>query len=269
MDSITTTPFGDFKMRVDDSGFQETFKEYMTWSKDEPANIVNSKLYFIALAARKFTRKVDQNTIINYMAAKFTPRSGKPTKLTLGEFLAVRSLARRGGKQLKDTSLTKKGLKRKNGSTVSEKLVRLAQRFTNSRVSHIGFSVAGWNPALKGLNFWNRKDADNVVAMRRFGSERLYADKENNLQSILANSGGKFKPKGGMQPARLGWQIVKGVIFNSVGTGKQASPTIHPIIQHGLDIGVQRETASMKIYIEKRHDQEVEKMRRKGNSGLL
>ena len=72
--------------------FNKTIDEYAAWNKRQPAEIVNAKLYFIALQAMRKTKIADKETIKNEL---MEPSSKFPSK-TLGEILTLNALRAKG-----------------------------------------------------------------------------------------------------------------------------------------------------------------------------
>jgi hypothetical protein len=223
-------------MTCDKRAFDKTFQEYMKWTKKQPAEIINSKLYFITLNAINYTKKARPGDITNELnsASQIDPRK------TLGEVLVIRDLKRRG-KMYKKTSTLMKNI----GSKVEKMIAR--------RVRNIGFLATGWFPAIKKLDFWNRRG--DLTFTKRFAPKKPIGIK-------------KFgKDKGDVVPAREFQSVARGTIFNYIGNeaGKDGkiSQHIKPILQQGLDFGVRQEILSMRKYIELKYNQYMSKHMRK------
>lgn len=227
----------EFSSKVDTSGFDSVFDDYLKWSKKQPAEIVNAKLYFIALNAMQTTKKADAGQI----KAQLNAPSQKYPNKTLGEVLTLMDLRKRGKMP-------------KRGKTLAKNMAAYVEKFENKRVSRINFLRSGWLPAIKKLDFWNRKG--DITFTRKFAPKRNLEVKQYG------------KDKGNVMPARLEGETVKGTISNDVGRGKQATRTVHDILQHGLDRAVLREINSMRIYIEKKFQAQHDKMRRKREAGI-
>ena len=229
----------DVKVTVDTSAFDKTFAEYMQFNKRQPAEIVNAKLYFIALNALSTTKNVDGGKI----RAEMNQPSKNNPKVTLGELLTI-------------INLKKRNKMPKKSSTYNKNIANNIEKFIKNRISHINFLRSGWLPAIKKLDFWNRKGDINF-------SKRFAPKKPAGIKQI-------GKDKGDVFPAKLEQAIARGTIINSVGiSGKAATPTVQPILQAGLDAAIQKEVASMKIYIEKKYQQQHDKMKRKAESGVI
>jgi hypothetical protein len=246
---------------MDDSGFQETWEDYLKFSKKAPAEIVNAKLYFIALQAVNKTKQAQSGDIRSSLAQPMR----KIPKLTIGEFLALRRLRKEGPFRDK---FTKNGKRLRKGGSKAEQLAKAVQKIVNARVNAINFLRVGWYPALRTLNFWNRKDPSDQRIQRRFGPEGRLPVK---LQQLTKFAHGV--DKGRVIPARLEQPIVKGTIFNdvgSIGLKTAADDTrVHSLIQEGLNKGIREEIASMKVYIDKKMQAQFEKMKSSANSGIL
>ena len=232
----------DIQLTVTRTGeFDAVFKEYLEWNKRQTAEIVNAKLYFIALRAMKTTKAASASAIRGSLSKK----ADKYPHMTVGEILTIMDLRSRHKLP-------------KRTKTLAKNMAKYVQRFENKRVSHINFLRSGWIPVVKKLDYWNRKsDREGVSFSRRF------APKENMVG--IKQFG---KEKGRIIPARLNQPWVKGTIFNDVGEGKQVTSTIKAIKQEGLDKAVIQEINSMKIYIERKIQEHHNRMASRGNAGI-
>lgn len=219
----------DFKVEVDMKRFDDVFKDYMYFSKKQPAEIVNAKLYFIALESMNLTKKADGNAI----RSQLSKPSHKNPKLTLGQILAYADLKKRGKMPKKSRTLAGK-----------------VEKFIKRRIHNIQFLRSGWIPAMKKLDFWNKRGDIRFV--------KRYAPKKPEGIKTYG------KEKGSANPAALNESRVRGWIENWIGQGKQASKTVTNILRDGLQKGVNKEIASMRIYIEKKFNTKHDEMKRKG-----
>lgn len=218
-------------VKIDTRQFDKTFGEYLAWNKRQPAEIVNAKLYFVALQAMNLTKIAEKQKILAELNA---PSHVKPSK-TLGEILLLRDLKR-------------KGRMPKKGSTLAGKL----EKYLKAKVSRIQFLRSGWLPSLKKLDFWNRRG--DIKFVKRFESR---IKKPQGVKQY-------GKDKGGVIPARINEAKVRGTISNNIGVGKQDSPTVRPILTEGLSQAVSKEISSMRTYIERKFNEQHTGMKRKG-----
>ena len=223
-----------FTVKEDRDNFDSVFKEYQKWSKRQPADTVNAKLYFISRQAVNLTRKASADAIRAAMAAPSKYYKG----LTTAEALAL--VQRRK---------TKKGLP-KNRETLKRQLPVWAARVLGNKINRIGFLASGWLPAIKGLDLANRRG--DIAFVRRFAPK---------IDSKVKQYG---KQKGGVTPARVE-TVARGVIWNDVGNATaQASPRVRRFKEEGLDAGAVAELRSMVVYINRKWGEQFDKMRRKG-----
>ena len=234
--------FEFYQKGIDNSDdFYDVYDEYLKWNRRQLAQIVNAKLYFIALNAMKTTKAATAEGIRNELRR---PADKYPTK-TIGEILTLMDLKKRG-KMPKRTQ------------TLAKNMAKYVQRFENKRASHINFLRSGWLPAIKKLDYWNRKgDSEDFSFVRRFAPKV-------NMQGIKQFG----QDKGRIIPARLDQSRVKGTIFNDVGTGIQDSSTAKTIKQEGLDKAVLQELRSMRVYIEKKQLEHHQKMESRSGGGI-
>ena len=188
--------------------FNKTFTEYMRWQKAQPSQIINSKLYFIALQAMRLTKAADKTNI----AAKLMSPSNTNPEVPLVAILINHQLHAKNKKGLTGAAMVQ----------AMEKYVRKAQSKTQ-------FLRSGWIPALKTLDFYNKKDSENLKFTKRYAPKRPEGVKQYG------------KDKGMAKYARLDQNRVYGSISNFVGKGKQASPTVVPILMAGLNAAVKAE----------------------------
>ena len=121
------------------------------------------------------------------------------------------------------------------------------EKFIKRRASHVNFLRSGWLPAIKKLDFWNRKGDINFVKKfapkKPVGIKQLGKDKGNVIPAIVNDNG-----------------RATGLISNSVGQGKQDSSTVHPILQAGLKEAIALEIKSMRIYVERKFKEKLDKV---------
>lgn len=226
------------KGKVDRTNFDTVFKEYQKWSKRQPAETVNAKLYFIARQAVNLTRKASAQAIRASMSAPAKYYKG----LTTAEALALIQHRK-----------TKKGLPKKR-ETLKRLLSIWAARVLGNKINRIGFLASGWLPAIRGLDRMNKKG--DIAFVRRFAPK------------ISAKVKQYGKEKGGVKAAQLAI-IARGEIWNDVGnSAAQASPNVKRFKEEGLRNSVQAEIHSMAEYIQRKWREQFDRMRAKGKGVL-
>lgn len=218
----------DFRCDVDMRQFDRVFADYLLYTKKQPAEIVNSKLYFIALQAMNLTKKAEAGDI---RSALSVPSKVNPA-MNLGMVLTFAD-AKRRGKPIKANTMAAR-----------------VEKFIKRRTQHIQFLRSGWIPALKLLDFWNKRG--DIRFTRRFAPRQPQGVKAYGMV------------KGSARNARLNESRVRGWIENQIGQGKQASKTVKTILRDGLQKGIYKEIASMRQYIERKYNQKHDDMKRKG-----
>jgi hypothetical protein len=218
--------------------FQGVLNDYMQWNRRSFAEVVNQKLYFIASGATNLTKTSTKAAITLELSQ---PSEKYPDK-TLGEVLVLKGLKARG-KMPKRTS------------TLVKNMAGYVQKLINKRASHMQFLRAGWLPAIKKLDYWNKKGDTNSITF----SKRFAPKKPAGLRQF-------GQDKGDVRPALLntvGSQC-KGTIYNFVGTGKQDGKRTRQILQAGLDRSVKQEIGSMRQYMLRKWGEEHARRERKG-----
>ena len=134
------------KIRADGlKEFDKIFSEYQKWNKRQGADIVNAKLYFIALNAMQTTKTADKTKIATELMA---PAQKYPT-VPLAAILVNKQL----------TAKNKKGL---NGLKMTEAI----KRYIKKSISRTQFLRSGWIPAIKKLDYWNKQG--DISFVKRF-----------------------------------------------------------------------------------------------------
>lgn len=148
-----------FNVRVSDNQkeFDKVFAEYMTWQKKQPSEIINGKLYFVALQAMGQTKTATKDGIRNKLM--------QPARITKNVPLAAILVNSKLGKA------GKKGLTGVKMAKAVDKLVRAQQSRTQ-------FLRSGWIPALKTLDYWNKRNSDNLKFVKRFAPKKPMGVKE-------------------------------------------------------------------------------------------
>jgi len=220
-----------FKMEIDGASmkdFNKVMTDYAIWNKRQPAEIVNAKLYFIALQAMRNTKKAEKPEIERLLRA---PSKKKPNR-SLAEILTFKKL-KMSGKEYKSASAF---------AIEVEKFIKKAQAYTQ-------FLRSGWLPTVRKLGEMHKKGDINFV--KRYAPKRPEGIKQVG------------KAKGDVIPAMINQPKVKGTIINSVGDGNQQSKTVHPILVDGLTKGLKIEMASMLQYIERKMNEQIKKLNKK------
>ena len=217
----------NIRMKIEFPGFKnfnKVLKEYSAWSKKQPAEIVNSKLFYIARNATNTTKKADPGKIRNELES-----NAKNYDAPLAAILVNRDLGRQN----------KKGL-------YGEKMVKAVEKRIKSAVSHINFLRSGWLPAIRKL--------DIAVKQGDISFSRRYAPKQaTGIKQI-------GKPKGDAIWAKNTSFRCWGEIQNWIGQGKQASSTVTQILTEGLKQAVIQEMNSMIVYIQRKYDAQHNKL---------
>jgi|ERR1041385_1626736 hypothetical protein len=210
------------EMSLDTTEFDKVFAEYMTFQKRLPADVVNAKLYYIARNATMTTKRASKDDIA-------TKLHGKADKYNapLGALIVNKQLKAKGEKGI-------------TGSRMARELEKLIKR----RQRAINFVRAGWKNAIVILeNYLRQKGELNFV--KRWASSAP-ADK----QTLRFKN---FERLGKAHPALVERQSgrVYGEIQNDIG-GKTPNAYLTQIKETGLQAAVNKEIASMRIYIERK-----------------
>lgn len=217
----------NFGVEWDDKEFEKTFGEYLKWNKKQPAEIINAKLYFIALQAQRATKSATRDSI----KANLTQPSRTDPKVSLAAILVNHNLRAMG----------RKGL-------VGQKLTTAVNKFIRKEQTHIQFLRSGWLPAIKMLDFYNKRG--DITFVRRFAPKKISGVKQFG------------KDKGSVLYAKPERAKTFGIISNAVGQGKQDTGTAQVNILNGLRIGLNLELRSMRQYIERKYRETNENLKR-------
>lgn len=210
-------------IKIDFSGFRDfnnALKEYRKWSKKQPAEVINSKMFFIARNATNTTKKADPNKIRDELSA---PSRDYPD-VELGAIIVNVQQHKKG----------KKGL-------TGEKMARALEKLKRIAVSHTNFLRSGWLPAIRILS--------SAVKRGDVAFTTRYAPKQaKGLKQI-------GKDKGSAIYAKDDSVRCHGEIANFIGQDKQSSPTVQNILLKGLQEAVTLEVKSMVTYLQKKYDE--------------
>ena len=205
--------------------FHKVLREYQKWNKRQPMEIATAKAYFISLNAMNTTKKADMTQI----EAELRGNSKEYTSTPLAAILINKQL----------------GKKNKKGLT-GQKMKEAVEKYIRKATSKIQAVRSGWIAAMKTLNYWQKRGdvsfskkyaPKKPQGVREIGQPKGYAH-VNNAQGFCSVT-----------------------IANQFGKGKQASKTVQGIEQKGLDKAVRMETNSMLIYIQKKYEQQFNKMK--------
>jgi hypothetical protein len=199
--------------------FNNTFKEYVKWSKKQPAEIINTKMFYVGRNAVNMTKTADKGKIRNELMADAKQYPGVP----LEAILINRDLGRK----------CKKGL-------FGEKMAKAVEKGLNKAVSRTNFLRAGWLPGIKKLDFMLKRG--DITFIKRYAPKQITGVKQYG------------QDKGFATPAKEMTTKCWGEIYNCVGQGKQASKTVQKILQEGLNLALIAEMKSMQAYITKKFD---------------
>ena len=224
--------------------FDQTMQEYITWNKRAMPDIINQKLYFIALRAMQLTKTGDKTKIKAELQAP-AARLKRKSNASLAEILTL-------------IDLKKRGKMPKRSKTFQKNFPALVQKFINKRTSRTQFLRSGWLPAIKKLDYWNRKGSTESISF-----SRKFAPKKPPGIKQYGRDKGDVKPA----PITAYGQNCRGTIFNFVATeGKQRTPTASIILQAGLDVAIKEEIKSMRTYMQRKWD---EKHRKLASAGFM
>jgi hypothetical protein len=208
--------------------FEQVLNEYKKWNRRQPAEIVAAKLYFVAANATNTTKTADKATI----AQKLNEEAREYPDVPLAAILVNKQLKAKG----------KKGL-------TGEKMANAVQKFINKQISRVQFLRSGWLPALKSLDFFNKRG--DISFTKRFAPKKPSGVKQYG------------KDKGQAIIPRRDAPRVWGRISNFIGRGKQDSPTVTPILQSGLNKAIAMEIRSMKLYITRKYQEQIDRVNKK------
>lgn len=198
--------------KLDTARFDRAFDIYLNETSKTLIDAVNFKLFDAARAAIKGTSKADKSKIkseLNAISTKYPDR-------TVAEMLVIIQ-------------------KEASGETVFD-LEAEVTKLKNSRYSSIGFTKAGWLPALKEL-------------LKYVGKEGV------TVQGVMKAA------FGGAEPARKQSSQIVGSVFNDVdGTGNKSF--VNSIKQQGAQAGIDKVTSDMEEYLSKKLQIPIDKFNR-------
>jgi hypothetical protein len=210
------------KIAVDTKNFDMVLKEYMTFSKRSVADIINAKLYYIARNATMTTKHSDKGKIRSELEGPSHDYPSAP----LGAIII-------------NAQLGAKGEKGKQGAKMAKALEGLIKK----RGSYINFVRSGWKNAIQEIEKYLKNKGEFRFVSR--WAQNAPVNKETMKKKTTPNMGMAITAKIERGPR------VWGEIQNNV-TGKEAKPSMDLIKKEGLQKAVDKETASMRIYIERK-----------------
>ena len=226
----------DIKVELDTKAFDAALNKYMDITSKSIVDVLNMKAYVIAAESLNATIKTNPQDIERdlgkVIAVKWINKKGKQKtskqisggvkSRTTSAPLAVLLVNKRQGK------LGKPGL---YGNNMKAAIIKLINR----RKKSVAFLRSGWVPAIKILS-------------------RLAKNASTTPQDTTMRG----EAKGGAIPARdelVSWAE----IWNSVKGGKQESGFVHKKLQEALQFAIDKETASMYEYMERKLQEAADK----------
>lgn len=200
------------EIRIDTRRFQRDLEMYLKETSKTIEDAVNYKLYDAARAAIKGTSKADRSKV----KASLDEASKNYPDRTVAEMLVIIE-KQKTREEVFDLDTEVKALKGK-------------------RFSSIGFTKAGWIPALKKLLRYVGRDTASVAGV---------------LKAAF----------GGAEPAKTTGGQVVGSVFNDVnGTGNRG--LVETIKEQGAQAGVDKVSLDMETYLSKKLGIPAEKFNR-------
>lgn len=211
---------------LDTKEFDRVLAAYKQFTKRSVAEICNAKAYFVAKQAILDTVKSDKTKITNEL--------NSPSKIAPNVPLAAIIVNKRA------KAAGKSGLFGNAMKSAIKKLI-------GARNRSINFLRSGWIPAIKLLDY-HLKSGD-------ISFSRRYMPKSDNKTKQYG------QPKGSAIYARKNTEKTFAQITNSVSGGKHNSDNsqVNPLILQGLQKAINKEVASMRIYIERKYNEFLNK----------
>lgn len=209
----------DVSIKVDTSGFNKAFSEYVKFNKRSMSEIVNTKALFIARGAVALTGASSKEQISDDLL--------KGSKVMPSAPVAAIIINTNRGKA------GQPGLNGQRMATEVNKFVRMKQATRN-------FLRSGWIPAIKKLNPFvtSKKGAPKMPSGVR--------------------SKGKDKG-GAITAPREGTWNATATIWNAVFGNNKTKGKATQLIQEGLQKSVDKETASMNQYVSNKLEEGITK----------
>lgn len=196
-------------VKVDTTRFERDLQLYLKETSKTVEDAINYKLFDATRAAIKGTDKADKSKVkesLDAMSTKYPDR-------TVAEMLVIVQ-------------------KEKSGETVFD-LQAEVTKLKNKRYSSIGFTKAGWLPALKKLLRFVGKEAVSISGIMKAAF-------------------------GGADPARTTGSTVIGSSYNDVrGTGNTSK--VEKLKEIGAQAGIDKASLDMETYLSKKLDIPIER----------
>jgi len=215
--------------KFDSSEFDRTLRRYREFSKKDPAEICNTKAFFIARGATRLTPKADR--------AKIAAELGELVKM--GKKRVISHLTRADSAAVPLVALIINKQRGKGKGLYGAEMAEAMRKFIGRRMSSIAFLKSGWLPAIKALA---------ALVPNKRGAPSL--DRSAKVHGV---------EKGSAKPAREGgWKAVAQIV-NSAGANQNNRGALITYGAPALQQAVEDETRSMLAYMEKKMKETADK----------
>lgn len=215
-------------VKVDTKAFDRALEEYMKFTKRSVSEVVNAKAWFIARNAVLMTDKTHVSKIDAEM--KSPSRDYPPAPLAA---VIINSRAKA------------KGMKGLSGNAMK----KAVQNMINARHKAVNFLRSGWLPAIRILELAVKRGDINF-------SKRFAPKKDSSVKQFGVD-------KGSAKWAKPNYERVFSEIENAVeGGNKGRNGRVHRILTSGLQKAINAEIASMRQYVERKLNPEINKFNR-------
>ena len=212
-----------FSMALDTREFDRVLDEYMVFQKRTPADVINGKLYYIARNATMTTKAANKGTIETELRG-----NAKSYEVPLAAILVNAQLGKEG----------KKGLNGPKMAKAVEKLIR-------KRKASVNFVRSGWKNAIVILENYMKSKGELLFVRRWAGTAPV--DKATMRKKNIEKLGKATVARIERGPR------VWGEIQNDIGGADDGNKaTLEQVKQHGLQEAVNKEVASMRVYLERK-----------------
>jgi hypothetical protein len=216
-------------VKVDTKAFDKALDEYMQFTKRSVAEVINAKCWFIARNAILMTEKTPVSRIDSELSAP--SREYAPAPLAA---IIINSRQKKKGE---------KGL-------TGRKMANAVRKMIAARHRAVNFLRSGWLPAVRIL--------EQAVKRGDINFSKRYAPKKDSTVKQYGTD------KGTAIWAKPNYERVYGQIENAVQGGRLANKTarVHTILTTGLQKAINAEIASMRTYVERKMNPEINKFNR-------
>lgn len=215
-------------IKVDTRQFDRALEEYMKFTKRSVSEVVNAKAWFIARNAVLMTDK----TVVSKIDAELNAPSRDYPPAPLAAII-INSRAKA------------KGMSGLTGS----KMKRAIKTMINARHKAVNFLRSGWLPAIRIL--------EQAVKRGDINFSKRYAPKKDSSVKQYGVD------KGNARWAKPNYERVYSEIENAVqGGNKGRNARVHTILTRGLQRAINAEIASMRQYVERKLNPEINKFNR-------